>query len=179
MAVQFLDHYCVPADWDRGSYFARLAWFVLGKPLCASLIPGTFWRRSLLQLFGATLGNGIRIKPRLHVTSPWMLQVGDHCWLGEDLWIDNLIEVTIGDHVCLSQGAYLCTGNHDYRCSSFDLRLGAIEVQSHAWIAAKSVLAPGVTVGQAAIVTLGSVVFNDVPSKSIVQGNPAQCVGRR
>jgi len=179
MATQLLDQYCVPSGWDRGSYLARLTWFAFGKPLCASCIPGTFWRKFLLQLFGAKIGTGIRIKPRLHVTSPWMLRVGNHCWLGEDLWIDNLIEVLIGDHVCLSQGAYLCTGNHDYRRSTFDLRLGAIEVCSHAWIAAKSVVAPGVTVGSGAVVSLGAVVLTDVLSNSIVRGNPAQCVGQR
>jgi len=179
MAAQRLDQYRVPPEWDRGSYFARLTWFVFGKPLCASLIPGTIWRTFLLRLFGAKIGKGIRIKPRLHVTSPWMLRVGNHCWLGEDLWIDNLIEVSIGDHVCLSQGAYLCTGNHDYRRTSFDLRLGVIEVHSHAWIAAQSVLAPGVTVGTGAIVSLGSVVLNDVLPNSIVRGNPADLVGPR
>ena len=179
MPAQLLDHYRVPADWARGSYFARITWFLFGKPLCASLIPGTIWRRFLLQLFGAKIGRGTRIKPRLHVTSPWMLRIGNYCWLGEDLWIDNLINVLIGDHVCLSQGAYLCTGNHNYRIPSFDLRLGAIEIQSHAWIAAKSVLAPGVTVGTGAIVSLGSVVLTDVHPNSIVRGNPAQCVGQR
>ena len=168
-------------DWYKpGSKIKIVLWvFVSACTLQNKLFLSSSLKRSILKLFGAKIGLGIRIKPRLHITSPWMLRVGNHCWLGEDLWIDNLIEVRIGDHVCLSQAAYLCTGNHDYRRSSFDLRLGAIEVKSHAWIAAHSVLAPGVTVGCGSIVVLGSVVLNDVPPNSIVRGNPAQVVGQR
>ena len=105
-----------------------------------------------------------RIKPRVCITAPWNLTIGDHCWLGEELWIDNLAKVIIGDHVCLSQGAYLCTGNHDFRSHQFDLRLGPITVQSEAWIAAHSVLGPGITVGAGAIVSLGAVALADVPA---------------
>jgi len=179
MGIQALDTYTPPPSFSRGVFFRFSTWFLLGKPLCSSWLPGSAWRRLLLRLYGARIGCGGRIKPGIRITSPWLLVVGEHCWLGEDLWIDNLIEVRIGDHVCLSQAAYLCTGNHDYRRSSFDLRLGAIEVKSHAWIAAHSVLAPGVTVGCGSIVVLGSVVLNDVPPNSIVRGNPAQVVGQR
>ena len=56
----------------------------------------------------------------------WRLQVGQACWLAEDAWLDNLAPISLGDRVCLSQGAYLCTGNHDFRSPGFDLRLGPI-----------------------------------------------------
>lgn len=179
MVKQLLREYRPPVDWDRRSLLRRASWFLIGKPICASFLPGTFWRRLLLLMYGAKIGIGVRIKPRVQITSPWLLNVGDWCWLGEGLWIDNLAVVHIGDQVCLSQGAYLCTGNHDYRSPTFDLRLGAINVKSEAWIAAKSVLAPGVTVGSGAVVSLGAVVLDDVPSRSIVRGNPAKVVGHR
>lgn len=179
MHLQDLSCYSTPVGWRCGRPLQRIFWFLLGRPLVASWIPGTAWRRFLLSLFGASIGTGGRIKPRVCVTAPWNLSVGDHCWLGEELWIDNLAAVVIGDHVCLSQGAYLCTGNHDFRQSTFRLRLGPITVHSHSWIAAKSVLAPGVTVGTGAIVSLGAVVFADVPPNSIVRGNPGQIIGKR
>lgn len=179
MLVQDLNSYSLPRGWRCGSNPQRFFWFLFVRPLVACWIPGTAWRKFFLRLFGARFGFGGRIKPRVFITAPWNLIVGDHCWLGEELWIDNLADVVIGDHVCLSQGTYLCTGNHDYRKPFFNLRLGSITVQSEAWVAAKSVLAPGVTVGRRAIVSLGSVVFEDVPPNSIVRGNPAKLVGHR
>lgn len=154
-------------------------WFFSGRLLLASFLPGTFWRKQILRLFGAKIGPGGRFKPRLHITCPWNLVVGSHCWLGESLWIDNLAQVVIGDNVCLSQGAYLCTGNHDYRAEAFDLQLAPICVDSFAWVAAKATVAPGVNIGKYAIVSLGSVVFSDIPDSSIVKGNPAVVVGTR
>jgi len=177
--VQDLQNYSTPPGWKAGSQFQRWLWLPFGRPLTASWIPGTLWRKQLLRIFGATIGSGGRIKPRVCITYPWNLSIGDHCWLGEELWIDNIAQVVIGDNVCLSQGSYLCTGNHDFRSNQFDLRLGPITVHSEAWIAAQSVLAPGVIVGEGAIVSLGAVVLADVPAQSIVRGNPAVVINQR
>ena len=179
MPQQLLQSYATPPDWERGNLLRRSCWLLLGKPLLACFLPGTAWRQQLLRLFGARVGRGGRIKPRFHLTSPWMLCIGDHCWLGEDVWIDNLDRVVLGDQVCVSQGAYLCTGNHDYRSSRFDLRLGAITVDDQAWIAAKAVLSPGTHVEAYAVVGLGAVVSGVVPAGAIVRGNPAVVVGQR
>ena len=159
--------------------FRFLVWYFTGRLLLASKFPGTYWRKQLLRLFGARIGLGGRIKPRLFVTCPWNLKVGNHCWIGESAWIDNLAPVVIGDNVCLSQGVYLCTGNHDYRSISFDLHLAPIRIDSSAWVAAKSVIAPGTTIGQHAVISLGSVVAGDIPRLSIVKGNPGIVVGQR
>ena len=162
------------------SYHIRFGlWFFSGRLLLASFLPGTFWRKLILRLFGAKIGLGGRFKPRLHITCPWNLVIGSHCWIGESSWIDNLAKVVIGDNVCLSQGVYLCTGNHDYRTNAFDLKLAPIYVESFAWIAAKATVAPGVTIGKHAVVSLGSVVFHNIPERSIVKGNPAIIVGTR
>ncbi len=179
MTRQSLSSYRPPSSWERGSIYSRFFWFLLGKPLLASFIPGTYWRKSLLKLFGARIGSGGRLKPRLHITDPRMLVVGNDCWFGEDLWIDNLAPVTIGDEVCLSQGAYLCTGNHNYRNHTFELRLGPITIEDCAWIAAKSILSPGTSIGEGSVVSIGSVVSGHIPAGLIVKGNPAVEVAKR
>jgi putative colanic acid biosynthesis acetyltransferase WcaF len=179
--IQQLHRYRTPQDWHPGaSALKRTLWFCIGAPLLAARwLPGSAWRVLLLRGFGAQIGAGCRIKPGLRVKFPWRLQVGQACWLAEDAWIDNLAPVNLGDRVCLSQGAYLCTGNHDFRSPGFDLRLGSISVGSDAWIAARAVLAPGTRIGAGAVVALGALVSGSVPAGVIVRGNPAVVVGKR
>ena len=176
---QQLSQYKLPYTASICQKLRFAAWYFTGRLLIACFIPGTWWRKSILRLFGARIGHGGRFKPRLMISCPWMLSVGDHCWIGENVWIDNLAPVVIGNNVCLSQGSYFCPGNHDYRKSTFDLRLSSITVESEAWIAAYSVLAPGTHVCSGAVVALASVVSGQIPSGVIVRGNPAKIVGVR
>ena len=91
----------------------------------------------------------------------------------------SLSPVRLGDRVCLSQGAYLCTGNHDYRSPGFDLRPGPIDLGDDVWVAAAAVLAPGTSLGPGAIAGLGAVVSGRWPARVILKGNPAEVVGQR
>ena len=179
--IQQLDLYRTPPNWHPGAVRLKcILWFVCGSPLLAARwLPGSYWRLTLLRVFGARIGSCCRIKPGLRVKFPWRLKVGHACWLGEDVWIDNLAIVQLGDRVCLSQGAYLCTGNHDFRSPLFTLRLGPIMIESDVWIAARAVVAPGCQIGESAVVALGAVVRNSVPPGAIVSGNPAMVVGFR
>jgi putative colanic acid biosynthesis acetyltransferase WcaF len=119
------------------------------------------------------------IKPHVRIKFPWRLTVGDDCWIGQDVWIDNIADVRLGSHVCISQGAYFCTGSHDYRLTSFDLVIGEIVVENGAWIAAKSLILGGVLIGPNALVAGGSVVTGDVAAGTIVGGNPAKIIKMR
>ena len=132
-----------------------------------------------MKIFGASIGVGGRIKPNVKITCPWLLSIGDHCWLGENLWIDNLDVVTIGDNVCLSQGVYICTGNHDFKKLKFDLCCSPVVLDSESWIAAYSRIGPGSIVGRGAVVAFGSVVTGTVSAGSIVRGNPAVTIRQR
>ncbi len=84
-----------------------------------------FW----LRVFGATVGKGVIIRPTVNIKYPWKLKIGNHCWIGESVWIDNLDQVTMEDNVCISQGAYLLCGNHNYKSTSFDLMTAPIYLQ--------------------------------------------------
>ena len=178
---QRLDLYRLPQDFNPGApWLLQSLWFCFGAPLLSMRnLPGSAWRVSLLRRFGAQIADGCRLKPGLRVKYPWRLCVGFGCWLGEDVWIDNLAEVWIGDQVCLSQGVYLCTGNHDFRDPAFTLRCSPILIESGAWIGAQARLSPGVCVGADAVVTLGSVVHKPVPAAVVVAGHPASPIGAR
>ena len=180
LLVQDLASYRLPAGWTPGApRWCQALWLLLGQPLLASDLPGSPWRKQLLRAFGARIGAGGRLKPRLRVKSPWRLHVGHHCWLGEAVWIDNLAPVRLGDRVCISQGAYLCTGNHDYRSPGFELKVAAIHIDDDAWIAARAVLAPGTQVGRGAVVGLAAVASGRIEPGLLLAGNPAVVVGRR
>jgi putative colanic acid biosynthesis acetyltransferase WcaF len=116
------------------------------------------------------------IKPGVRVKYPWKLKMGNHCWLGEDSWIDNIAPVILGDNVCISQGAYLCTGSHDWRDPAFGLIALPISIEDGAWVAARASVAPGVVIGRCAVVGFGAVVTRDIPSREIHSGNPAVLV---
>jgi putative colanic acid biosynthesis acetyltransferase WcaF len=133
----------------------------------------------LLRSFGAKIGRGIVIKPNVNVKFPWKLVIGDDVWIGEGVWIDNLDKVTIGNDVCLSQGALLLTGNHDYRSPSFDYRNEPIRIGNGVWIGAKSMVCPGVVCEDESILTVGSVATKDLKSFGIYQGNPAAFIRER
>lgn len=161
------------SGFERGaSKVKEMLWLICGWLLLSSWLPGAGWRASLLRLFGASVGQSVIFKPGVRVKFPWRLTVGDHCWIGEDVWVDNLADVTLGDHVCVSQGAYFCTGSHDWGKQSFDLIVKPIRVGSHAWIAAKSMVAPGTVVGEGAVLGFGGVASHTLDPWTIYSGNP-------
>ena len=96
-------------DYSPGApLLKQLLWFYLGAPLLMShWLPFSALKVGILRLFGASIGNQVRIKPGVRVKFPWRLMVGDSCWLGEQAWIDNLASVALAHDVCLSQGVYL------------------------------------------------------------------------
>ena len=128
---------------------------------------------SLLKLYGAKVGNAVLIKPFVNIKYPWFLNLGNNVWIGEDVWIDNLTQVTIADNVCISQGALLLTGSHDYNITSFNLQVKEITLHEGVWICAKAVICAGVTCNTNSIVTAGTVITNDCKANGIYKGNPA------
>jgi putative colanic acid biosynthesis acetyltransferase WcaF len=163
-----------------GGKLGRIAWYFVSLVLFESgWFPLVRPKVAVLRIFGARVGRGVVIKPNVRIKYPWRLTIGDHCWIGQSAWIDNLADVEIGGHVCISQGCYLCTGSHNYQRKSFDLVVRRIRLDNGAWIGARSIVLGGVVVGANALVAAGSVVTKDVPSAAIVGGNPAQIIRQR
>lgn len=169
------------SGFNKGAGFLKITlWYFVNALLVrASWNPFMGIKIVLLRMFGAKIGKGLVIKNNVVIKSPWNLTVGDDCWLGEDCWIDNLDKVCIGNNVCISQGALLLTGNHDYTLSSMPYRNAAITLEDGAWIGAKAVVCPGVAVHRNAILTVGSVATKEMEENGIYQGNPAVRVRTR
>jgi putative colanic acid biosynthesis acetyltransferase WcaF len=125
-------------------------------------------------MFGAKVGQGVVIKPHVSIKYPWKLEVGDHVWIGEQVWIDSLATVRLKSHSCVSQGALLLCGNHDYRKTDFDLIDREITLEEGAWAGARSVVCGGVVMGSHSLLTVGSIATQSLEPYWIYQGNPAQ-----
>jgi putative colanic acid biosynthesis acetyltransferase WcaF len=134
---------------------------------------------AVLRLFGARVGCGVVIKPRVNIHFPWKLSLGDHSWIGEEVFILNFEPVTIGAHCCISQRAFLCAGNHDFRQPDMPYRNAPITVEDGAWVGAQVFVAPGVTIATEAVITAGSIVTKSQPAGMVCGGNPCVCLKQR
>lgn len=149
-------------------------WIVLKNIFLLSPFPWpSIFKVSLLRLFGAKVGVGVVVKPRVNIHMPWKLSVGAHTWIGEEVFILNFEPVTIGSNCCISQRAFLCTGNHDYRDIAMRYRNAPIMIGDGAWVGAQVFVAPGVVIHNEAVASAGSVVTHDLPSAMVCGGNPS------
>ncbi len=149
-------------------------WYLVNEVIFRSgFFPNSSLKCVLLRLFGAHVGKGVVIKPHVNIKYPWRLRIGNYCWIGEEVWIDNLANVTLGNNVCLSQGAMLLTGNHNYKKITFDLMVQSIELHDGVWIGAKTIVCPGVICHSHAVLTVGSVATQNLEAFGIYSGVPA------
>jgi putative colanic acid biosynthesis acetyltransferase WcaF len=163
-----------------GTMLKRVLWYYVNALVFKSnLFPFYNLKNALLRLFGAKLGNGVEIKPCVNIKYPWLLTIGNNVWIGEDVWIDNLVMITISANVCVSQGALLLTGSHDYKKPAFNLITGKVTLEEGVWIGAKAIVSHGITVGSHAVLTSGSVATKDIEPYGVYQGNPAVKIRER
>ncbi|MCH2234161.1 MAG: WcaF family extracellular polysaccharide biosynthesis acetyltransferase [Crocinitomicaceae bacterium] len=167
-------------DYNPGSPFRRFLWYFCNVLfLINPWNPSSGIKKAILRLFGAKIGEGVVIKPGVNIKYPWKLDIGKNAWIGERVWIDNLVEVRIEDNVCVSQGALLLCGNHDYKKSTFDLITREITLKEGAWVGAKAIVTGGVVLESHAILTAGSVTSKNLEAFKIYRGNPAEFVRER
>ena len=166
------------SDFDRGApRWKRGLWVIVRGVFFQNPCPwGSAFRSALLRYFGAKIGKGVGIGSNVNISFPWRLVVGDHVWIGDDVGILSLAQVTIESSVCVARRSFLCTGSHDMRREDFKLKVAPILIRTGSWIAIGSLILPGVTIGEGAVVSAGSVVLKDVPPNCLVRGNPATVV---
>lgn len=157
-----------------------ILWMLFSVLFFKSSIPyPSSLKKRLLQIFGAKIGNGVVFKPSINIKFPWKLCIGNYCWIGENVWIDNLDWIIIEDNVCISQGVFLLTGNHNYKKKTFDLETGKIIIKSGVWIGAKSIVCPNVICNKNSILSVGSVATKDLLENTIYAGHTAVEVRKR
>ena len=167
-------------DYRPGPRIKVIIWYLVNYYIFFSSFPfPSRFKVFLLRLFGAHAGSGVVVKPKVRIKYPWRLEIGNHCWIGEGVWIDNIEKVSIGNHVCLSQEAVLLTGNHDYTRSNFPPKYEKIILEDGVWICARAIVCPGVVCRSHSILTVNSVASRDLEPMKIYTGNPAVFVRNR
>ena len=166
---------------DRGaSKVKEMLWYVIKVVFFLSAIPyPSKFKVFLLKAFGAKVGKGLVIKPRVNIHFPWKLVVGDNVWIGEEVFFLNFELLTIGNNVCISQKVFVCGGNHDYKDPTMPYRNGVIVLEDGSWVGAASFVGPNVKIGINTIVSDGSIVTKSLPENGVFSGNPPQLVKER
>jgi len=146
------------------------AWFCIQHIIFKSAFFPSSLRPILLRLFGASVGRGVLIRRGVRVHFPWNLELGDNCWIGEEVWFINHEKVTIGSEVCISQRSIICSGGHDYRSASLEYAHKPIEIKDGAWICLDAKVLPGVTIGECSVVSAGEIARKSLPDFSMLVG---------
>jgi putative colanic acid biosynthesis acetyltransferase WcaF len=173
------DPYLRPA-FSFGNRLRRLMW-----NLCWAVFfrfsprPLFAWRSMLLRLFGAKLGPNCKFYPSSRVWAPWNLICSDLVAVGDGAEIYNPAPVRLGSHAILSQNSYLCGATHDFDDPGFPLLAFTMELGAYAWVCARACVAPGVNVGEGAVLGLASVATRDLEPWGVYAGSPAAKVKQR
>lgn len=137
------------------------------------------WRALVFRAWGAELGERCHIYAGAKVWAPWDLVCGDGVCIADGAEVYNPSQVALGAWVVVSQGAFLCGATHDYEDPAFPLTGAPIRVGERAWVAARAIILPGVTVGAGCVIGAGSVVTADLPPWTVCAGNPCRVIRER
>lgn len=152
-----------------------------------SIIPGhvgEFLRRLILSRQFKICGKNLKIATQVRIRNPNLLEVGDAVVIAEDTFINAGGGLEIGNNVILGPYSKIWTVNHNFE--RLDLPIWEqgwtrhfTRIEDGVWIGAGAIVLPGVTIAKGSIIGAGTVVTKNVPSCSIVVGNPGRVVGSR
>lgn len=180
MLYQDLSSFKVPKNFRGRSKVKTQLWGIVDFFLFRTSLQFMYgYRNFLLRIFGAKIGKNVLIRPSVKITYPWKLIIGNNCWIGEETYLYNLENITIGSNVVISHRTFLNTGGHDYNKTTFDIFAKPIIVEDEAWITSEVYISPGVTISRGAVIGVRSVVFENMPAGMLCYGNPAKPVKKR
>lgn len=178
--MQNLSRFRMPSNFrGRSAMAVQLWWLVQASLFRWSPQFAYAFRAWLLRAFGATVGHGVIIRPTVTVTYPWKVRIGDYAWIGDNAELYSLGEIDIGANAVVSQRSYLCAADHDHTQVDFPIRSRKITIGAQAWVAADVFVAPGVTIGEGAVIGARSSVFKDMPAGMVCFGYPCVPVKKR
>lgn len=163
----------------RSAIVVQLWWFVQSTFFAWSPQFAYPFRAWLLRCFGAEVGRRTVIRPSVQITYPWHVKLGDHVWIGDDVVLYSLGNISVGHNSVISQRSYICAGDHDYSDVSFPIRARPIIIRQEVWIGTDVFVGPGVTIGNGAVIGARSSVFRSLDGENVYVGSPCQFVKAR
>ena len=183
----YLDYHGVRLDqfstagFDRGASRAKeIAWYFIKVWFFLSPWP---WpnrlKRWLLIRFGAKIGKGLYMRPRVNIHMPWKLTMGDYCSVGDMADLLNMESITMGNHVTIGHQAYIAAASHDPRSRTFAYANKPVVIESGVWVATRAFVGAGVTIGENSVIGACATVLKSVPPNSFVGTSLGQVIGTR
>ncbi|OOQ57077.1 LbetaH domain-containing protein [Mucilaginibacter pedocola] len=168
------DTYTGPS-FSVGNRAARVLWqFAAFLFFKFSPRPFHSWRSFILRCFGAKVGRGVHVYPGVNIWAPWNLELSDECGIANGATLYSQAKITIGYRAVVSQGAYICTGTHDYTKSGSPLIARPIVIGDNAWVAAEAFIHPGITIGNGCVIGARAVVVGNMPEWMVCAGHPCK-----
>lgn len=137
------------------------------------------WRRFLLRSFGARIHPKAKVFQSAKIWAPWNLTMDEYATISFDVDCYCVAPVKLGAHATVSQYSFLCTASHDMYDPTMKLTTAPITLEDGSWICADVFVAPGVTIGEGAVVGARASVFEDIPAWQIAAGNPCRVIKPR
>lgn len=142
-------------------------------------LPSQSIRNWALRKMGAKMTNNVKFYDGISVRNPKGLAIEDGVSIGPKVLLDARCGLTIRKSAVIAYEAIIWTLNHDYNDVNFCGKGAPVEIGAYSWICSRSIILPGVKIGEGAIVASGAVVTKDVEPYTVVAGVPAKVIGQR
>jgi len=131
------------------------------------------------KFLGMQLADNVKFYAGTHVRNCRGISIEDGVNIGPKVLLDGRMGLHIGKCAVIAYEAIIWTLNHDYNDENFKGKGAPVEIGAYSWICSRSIILPGLTIGEGAVVASGAIVTKDVPPYSIVAGIPAKIIGKR
>lgn len=167
------------ASWqDYVTRWWRALLFYLLNNVVLKFTPYVLRHAYMRRVIGIRIGKDASVAMSCFFTGSDIV-IGDNTVINRFCYIDGRGPLYIGNNVNVSHYTIIHTLTHIVNSPYFHAQQRPVAIMDDAWIGARAIILPGVTIGQGAVVAAGAVVNQDVAPYAIVRGNPAQVVGER
>lgn len=133
--------------------------------------------RSILAGLKRT-GSNIQLHRNIILHNPERVEIGDDVSIGDRVIIMAFGGVNIGNRVMIGHDVSIITvtHNHSNHIMINEMLHSPVEIADDVWIGAKTIIMPGVTLGNGVVIGAGSIVTRSIPANAIAFGAPAEVV---